>query len=213
MTIRLFRTEFIEQDPIQIDRVQRSHSCKVKLLNIFTLSAVLANCAYASVTLIKPNIEKYDSTVFVCELLILGLAMLAVTIYLVRLMSATFPQELCDEKHSLKVALGVFLSTYLLRAILKFIVGLAFAKIWANMWRNLPLFTYFLYCFMQIVYDFLPLVLIFRQHNNHYSQNTSDSDSHVYLSRPTSTIYHCSSVSHQDKSGNNLAASEQADLK
>lgn len=187
-TIQLFRAECFGEDSDIVNESRSRHEFKVKVLNIITFLMVLANLVFVFLCLFDKVTRKYDGIIFVAEIMFIGITMLVLTCYLINVINKTFGQEFVDEKHTLKVALFVFLSTYLVRFIIKILLEYTIRDYFIQMWDEEPFLIFSLYTLAQLLYDFLPLILIFRQHRIHYSQNTrlsSQRDSSIPLTRPT----------------------------
>lgn len=62
------------------------------------------------------RLRMYEGTIYITELLLIGVVMTFCSLYLITLMNSLFGQNFVDEKHTLKLSLVVFDITYLLRA-------------------------------------------------------------------------------------------------
>lgn len=128
--------------------------------------------------------RKTEGYVFVGELLLVGVGMTIATFTLIKLMNHVFGADFCDEKNHLKVSLAVFVSTYIIHSVM-FAVLKIWASTYSNMWTRHAFGTEFIFIAIQLIYDFLPLVMIFRQHHVHFSHEDRETTS--ILMRGTGT--------------------------
>lgn len=109
--------------------------------------------------------------IFVVELLLVGVFMLYFTMQFTALVTEVQQRlgiSFMDEKNQLRCSLGVFLFTYFLRSLLKGLT-IVCSQIWGDVWQQ-PLVGYAMSCFVQILYDVLPLLIISHQHHTAFKQ-------------------------------------------
>lgn len=169
LSIHLFRLEFFAEGNAHLQEIHKQHQCRVYALNVFTLCMIGANLTTIFAVLFDSKVaDKYDGYIFIAELSLLAVVIFVSSITLFKMIKSTFAAGFCDKKAALKITLGIFLSIYVLRAIAKFLIEFAIHDLWGKLWLNHPVLAEFVYLLLQTVYDFLPLVLIFRQHRLSY---------------------------------------------
>jgi len=101
------------------------------------------------------------------------------------MINKVFGSEYVDEEYQFKKSLFVFVSTYLLHCIMYVLVKVL-PDAYMFMWQYYPFITECLFIFCQLIYDVLPLTMIFRQHHNHFK--TEDMESTTFIMRSSSQI-------------------------
>ena len=126
--------------------------------------------------------KTYDETNFILliELLAISVFMTFSTVLLLKMINEIFGSDFVDEKFQFKISLLVFVSTYSLHCLI-YSLAKSLPEIYAWMWTNRPFITECLFIFVQLIYDVLPLTMIFRQHHNHFK--TEDMDSTTFIMR------------------------------
>ena len=118
---------------------------------------------------IWPYNETISMYIFMTQLLIVVGFMTFFTVKLINLMNKVFGADFCDEKYQFKRSLVVFVFTYLLHCTLYALV-LAFMDTYRIVWSKRPYIIECVFILVQIIYDFFPFILLFRQHHNHFKQ-------------------------------------------
>ena len=118
------------------------------------------------------------------QLLIVVGFMTFFTVKLINLMNKVFGADFCDEKYQFKRSLVVFVFTYLLHCTLYALV-LALMDTYRIVWSKRPYIIECVFILVQIIYDFFPLILLFRQHHNHFTPTETPNGSQTDMGSQT----------------------------
>jgi peptidoglycan biosynthesis protein MviN/MurJ (putative lipid II flippase) len=115
-----------------------------------------------------------EDFIFDVELILVGFLMTLVTLFLFRLMDRVFGKGFTDEKWHLRTCLAIFITTYIVHAA--FFWVMFYWKDSYLRWRDQKSYLLSVLCISgQLIYDFLPLLMIFRQHHIHFKNEDRES--------------------------------------
>jgi len=106
------------------------------------------------------RLRMYEVCIYVSELLLIGICMTICSVYLIKLMNSLFGEHFVDVK-TLRLSLIVFDVTYLIRAGFFMYIRFNF-ELYERLWKEHAFLIAVLYITTQIVYDVVPLALIFK---------------------------------------------------
>ena len=97
--------------------------------------------------------------IFTCELVVVGIFLLIVTIKFNKLTDSVFENDFREEQRYFKTSLIVFLSTYLIRTVL-LVFCLFFFDAWINYFYRFPIAAILTQSVLHMLYDAWPVVII-----------------------------------------------------